>query len=97
MAMGIDTPGNVTSETSKHTLMREGVIGKLLYEYAGDGSDISNWSKVKIAIGKSLDKIKKKGVNKENPIAELKNQESLYNSFYETLKKYEENSNAMFL
>jgi len=60
MAMGVDTPGNVTSVTPKNVLLQEGAIGAFLYDYAGDGAEISSWSRIKIAVGKFLDRHKHK-------------------------------------
>jgi len=95
MAMGVDTPGNVTSETAKDTLIREGNIGKLLYEYAGDGSDISTWSKIKIAIGKFLQAHMK--ANKvERPLFNLNILQDFYSSFYGIINKKNEESKREF-
>ncbi|MES2377395.1 MAG: glycosyltransferase [Bacteroidota bacterium] len=42
----------VTSSTNKKSLTNEGDKGAILYNYLGDNSETSNWSKVKIFIGK---------------------------------------------
>lgn len=50
--LAVSTPGNITSTTLSQTLKREEAIGKIKYEYPGDGAEISFYSRLKIYIGK---------------------------------------------
>lgn len=95
MAMCVGTPGNVTSETSKEVLAREGEIGAYLYEYAGDGSDISTWSKIKIAIGKFLLRYKSKD-DKKVDTSKLVNLKEFYKGAYNLIESKNRNSICQF-
>lgn len=86
MALCVNTPGNITSTTSPETLSYEGEIGKLKYEYAGDGAEISLYSKFKIFIGKTLDKINQQ--KQQLPVHHsVKQREEIYESLYCQLSK----------
>jgi hypothetical protein len=95
MAMGVDTPGNITSATTNELMVKEGEIGSFLYEYAGDSSKISTWSRIKIAIGKFLDRYKK-GINKEISLTQSFNIDEFYNSAYEIIDVKNSNRNRQF-
>lgn len=62
-AMSIFHPNSVSSKVVKQTLKSEGKRANTMYEYAGDDSEISYFSKLKIFIGKSL---KNLGIWKKN-------------------------------
>ena len=89
MAMGVDTPQNITSAVSKQTLKNEGKIGRLLYEYPGDSKNISLYSKIKIAIGKTLFKIKTNDNSKDIS--------SNYPDLYDILSQADQTANGIFL
>ena len=93
MALCVNTPGNITSTTSPETLKYEGEIGKIKYEYAGDASEISLYSKLKIFVGKTLDKISKR--KQQVPVHHTeKEREEIYESLYRQLSK--KNSDSDF-
>jgi glycosyltransferase involved in cell wall biosynthesis len=56
-AMSIFNPNSVSSNVTQETLKLEGQRTNAMYEYAGDDSEISHLSKLKIFIGKSLQKL----------------------------------------
>jgi glycosyltransferase involved in cell wall biosynthesis len=98
-SLGVHTPGNVTSVTNEARLKAEGLIGKIKYDYAGDRSDISFYSEIKIAIGKIL--YSKPGNTpiqverlKSIPIPELS---STYNELYQYLENYNQATDSVFI
>ncbi|HVW15751.1 MAG TPA: glycosyltransferase [Mucilaginibacter sp.] len=87
-ALSVTTPGNVSSTASKELFQKEELIGKTKYEYAGDSSDISNWSKVKIALGTAYHNLAKAktiapviAMPAENELAKI------YASYYQILEE----------
>ncbi|MCZ4221804.1 glycosyltransferase [Pedobacter rhodius] len=89
--MGVNTPGNITSKVSKETLKREGKIGSLAYEYKGDSSNISIYSKLKIKIGKIF---YKKNQSQKNQFI---NFSEVYPTLYRTLEETELQSDKNFI
>lgn len=82
LAMGIDTPNNITSGTSAETLKLEERIGQVKYKYKGDRNDISLFSEIKIFIGTFLDQFRTK-TKSEVKVADRKiNIPALYDHFY---------------
>ncbi|MGZ3757423.1 MAG: glycosyltransferase family 2 protein [Mucilaginibacter sp.] len=85
-SLSVATPGNVTSTATQQQLRYEETIGKLKYNYAGDGADISFYSRIKITIGTLLAKgrSKTKIVPLTSPICpdELEN---IYAALYKKL------------
>jgi len=59
-ALSIMSNETITANASRKQLMKEGSRANAMYEYAGDSANISQWSKIKIFIGKKRDKILKK-------------------------------------
>jgi len=55
-ALSVGTPGNITSTATKQLLKLEGRIGKIKYNYAGDGSETSFYSQIKVEFGKLYSK-----------------------------------------
>ena len=51
-SLSVATPGNVSSTATTKLLKYEEALGKAKYGYPGDGSDISNYSRIKIWLGK---------------------------------------------
>jgi glycosyltransferase involved in cell wall biosynthesis len=85
MALSVGTPGNITSTTSAKTLRYEGKIGMLKYDYAGDGAEITPYSKLKIFVGKSLNKLFPPPASKNTTIQY--DLEVVYDSFYRELER----------
>jgi len=98
-ALAVGTPGNVTSTASKQLLMLEERIGKIKYNYSGDGADISLYSHIKIRLGK----IRHCLLNPDDPAirskvlpaeSELKN---IYSSYYQKLAEYNDKEGFEFI
>ncbi|PWS31689.1 glycosyltransferase [Pedobacter paludis] len=90
-AMSVNTPGNITSKVSKETLKKEGEIGILAYEYEGDNSNISIYSKLKIKIGKIVYKRSENSKNQSINFSEV------YPNLYKTLEETEFQSDKNFI
>ncbi|MBS1525982.1 MAG: glycosyltransferase [Bacteroidetes bacterium] len=87
-ALSVTTPGNVSSTASKELFQKEELIGKTKYEYAGDGGDISNWSKIKIMLGTTYHNLAK--AKTAAPAVVMPPEEELatiYASYYQTLEQ----------
>lgn len=54
-ALSINSRNTITANASRKQLLKEGIRANAMYEYSGDQSQISNWSKIKIFIGKKRD------------------------------------------
>jgi glycosyltransferase involved in cell wall biosynthesis len=82
-ALSIISNETITANASRKQLMKEGSRANAMYEYAGDRANISQWSKIKIFIGKKRDRILKiKHVNqKENKaLSSTTEIQNLYNN-----------------
>ncbi len=75
-AMSISHPDNITSSVMTKTLELEGKRANPMYEYGGDNSEISTWSKLKIFVGKTLQKA---GVWNKKRDVDVSNTESRVN------------------
>ena len=97
-SLSVATPGNVTSTATKQQLQYEETIGKLKYSYAGDGFDISFYSRIKIAVGTLL--AKGKSYKKRSaPAATIypAGLEEIYSTFYKKLSDYNADQNGNFV
>jgi glycosyltransferase involved in cell wall biosynthesis len=91
MSLTVGTPGNVTSTSSKSILLREEEIGKVKYEYPGDRAEISNYSKLKIFIGKNLGRLKqRKAINQTFLPKDIS---PIYMELYQHLHAYNNSKN----
>jgi glycosyltransferase involved in cell wall biosynthesis len=57
-ALTVGHPQTISSLVNKKTIAEQGKRGSFFYEYAGDGSEISYWSRLKIFAGNFIYKIK---------------------------------------
>jgi len=55
-ALTVSSPYTITSNVALSSLKQEAIRANTMYAYAGDSAQISNWSKIKIRIGKLRDK-----------------------------------------
>lgn len=55
---------SISALKNKKNITDQGNRASIFYEYAGDGAEISLWSKIKIGIGKFFDKQKKNKIDK---------------------------------
>lgn len=87
-ALSISSNLTVSSQVTRALLDKEGIRANTMYEYAGDGSEISTWSRIKIRGGKIRDMIFGKknahnlNVEKELSPIEIENQ---YKKAYQLL------------
>jgi glycosyltransferase involved in cell wall biosynthesis len=79
-AMSIFHPNNVSSAVTRATLNLEGTRANAMYEYAGDNSDVSIFSKLKILIGKNLQEL---GIWQKNP--QIKNENNFSSDSLEVI------------
>ena len=97
-SLSVATPGNVTSTATKKQLQYEEAIGKLKYNYAGDGSDISFYSRIKIAVGTLLAKSKSyKKSPAPNSAIYPAGLEKTYATFYKKLSDYNADYKGSFI
>jgi len=97
-ALSVGTPGNVTSATNAARLKFEGRIGREKYGYKGDRSDISLYSELKIAVGKTINYKAGKGVTPSEDWQMPAGEQlaAVYNNFYKALEQYNEPGDFVF-
>jgi glycosyltransferase involved in cell wall biosynthesis len=95
-SMSVATPGNVSSTATEDLFLYEGKIGKLKYNYPGDGSDISLYSHIKIGIGKFLHRIKKQP-EIEPQLPSESELITIYMSYYDKIKEYNDSGTWEFI
>ncbi|AMR31823.1 hypothetical protein A0256_10520 [Mucilaginibacter sp. PAMC 26640] len=98
-SMSVHTPGNVTSSTNGLRLKKEGEIGRIKYGYAGDRSDISLYSEIKIAIGKAINYQLKNQPIQHAPaqIPAFDELNQLYNKLYESIADHNSRGDFSFI
>jgi len=97
-SLSVTTPGNISSTATKKLYEYEGAIGKAKYGYPGDGSDISTYSRIKIGLGKALDKVS--GKNSATVATVLPGETDLQNQYadyYEQLKEKNKSTTGEFV
>ena len=57
-SLSVGHPNTVTSLKNNELITSQGKKGAVFYEYRGDRADITLWSKIKIAVGKTLYRVK---------------------------------------
>jgi glycosyltransferase involved in cell wall biosynthesis len=93
-ALTVAHPQTVTSQVDKQRLADEGKIGADLYQYKGDNSEISYWSKLKVFIGNTLYKQKlteKLARDVEEDVG------TIYNHYYAYLQNINSAGNFAFV
>lgn len=91
-ALSVSSNQTISSQVSRSQLDLEGIRANTMYEYAGDGADISTWSRIKIRVGKFRDQITGRKKNLIQAPSREWTQEEV-RAFYEkaTLRLEEEN------
>lgn len=79
-ALSVYHDDSITALKNEQKITDQGNRANVFYEYAGDRADISTWSKVKIAIGKTINKQKNKVVDLHTPVA-MKEMVMIYQYF----------------
>lgn len=98
-AMSVHTPGNVTSIIDTARLKQESKIVKVKYRYAGDRSDISVYSEMKIAIGKAINYTPKNRPIQHAPeqVPAFNELKLLYAELYKSIADYNSTSGLHFI
>ncbi|RFZ82234.1 glycosyltransferase [Mucilaginibacter terrenus] len=79
-ALSVAHEQSVTSHKNQQLVQDQGKLGMLMYNYAGDGAEISNWSKLKIFAGKKL--YGKTQISSQQVALNTDTLKEIYNSYY---------------
>jgi len=96
-ALNVSHPQTVTTMRDVPFITRQGKRAQIFYEYAGDRSEITRWSKIKIFVGKTLNYAKSKSgtdCSNEGAPADL---DIIYDHFYNYLSQLNDDGNFTFL
>jgi glycosyltransferase involved in cell wall biosynthesis len=98
-AIGVSTPGNVSSTATKQLLQFEGRVGMLKYKYAGDTSDISFYSHIKIGLGKLYYELvtKKRAAKNLDVMPPNDHLQQIYSLYYQKLNDYNKKDDFIFI
>ncbi|WP_157564291.1 glycosyltransferase family 2 protein [Mucilaginibacter arboris] len=100
-SLTVDTPGNITSLSTRRVLKYEAMIAKVKYGYPGDDAEISIWSNLKIALGLKLQWVQKnasfKNNNNSSALHEYTDLESIYNKLYNILEHENQKTDFDFI
>lgn len=96
-SLSVYTPGNVSSTATLKQLKLEGEIGKKKYNYAGDRSKISAYSRLKIAIGKLLYSLRSKSKALPPPAFSDAELSDIYAGYYSELARHNNDLQGGFL
>jgi len=93
-ALTVGHDKTVSSLKNEQLITAQGKRAGAFYEYAGDAADISNWSKIKIAIGTLIHK-----KSSAKPSAGFKKQDinMVYAHYYEVLAIVNQSTTFTFL
>jgi len=92
-ALSVSHPQTVSALKNNTLITDQGNRANIFYEYPGDRSEISLWSKIKIAIGKLIYPEKKiADKTNEGPVKEM---QTIYNYYYNYIS--EMNNSASFI
>ncbi|WP_316796708.1 glycosyltransferase [Pedobacter agri] len=93
-ALSVAHSNTVSYNKNLNLIKEQGKRGAVFYEYAGDQSEINNWSKIKIAIGKRIFKNK---VSTEILKAGMPDYDNIYESFYSYIDNLNGNNSFIFI
>jgi glycosyltransferase involved in cell wall biosynthesis len=93
-ALTVAHPQTVTSLANKQHINIQGKRGAVFYEYAGDNSDMSYWSILKIFIGKIVYRTKR-----SNPPVDLNKGDinAIYEHYYKAIAEFNKDDDFKFL
>jgi glycosyltransferase involved in cell wall biosynthesis len=95
-ALSVAHAQTVSSQKNKKLIEEQGERGCIFYEYAGDAAEISNWSKLKIGIGKLV--YKSPGKNAAPTVdAAAEDIEATYHFYYGHLEKLNASQDFRFI
>jgi glycosyltransferase involved in cell wall biosynthesis len=84
----------VTSLKNNELIKSQGKRGAVFYEYEGDGADITLWSKIKIAVGKALYRVKTAAGAPQSSITDI---DAVYSYYYDYILKLNNSQQFNFL
>ncbi|MES2425760.1 MAG: glycosyltransferase [Bacteroidota bacterium] len=93
-ALSVAHPQTVTSSANKQLINLQGKRGAIFYEYDGDNSDMSYWSRLKIFIGKIIYR-SKSSTSLVNP--NLTGINNIYEHYYKAIAEINKNEHFKFL
>jgi len=96
-ALSVGHPQSVTATRNISLLNAQAERAESFYEYAGDQAEISNWSKVKILVGKTLNYDKNKPQNDDRNDQQTVGMDTIYERFYAHLSKENESGDFSFI
>lgn len=97
-SLSVSTPGNITLSVNKKILKYEETIGKIKYKYAGDSTNISWFSHIKIRVGKTLSKLQNKDTRSVSfQLPEERRLKEMYSSYYKTIAEFNGMGSFSFL
>lgn len=84
-ALSVNHSDTVSSQKNSSLIKEQGKRGDIFYEYAGDGAEISLWSKIKIFAGKRLKLVKPTALSAKDVHAEEIS--AIYNYYYKYISE----------
>ena len=93
--LSVAHPQTVSSLKNEKLIKEQGEKGCVFYEYDGDGAGISQWSKIKIYVGKRLKSIKtNNNIQKVGPADDIN---SIYRYYYNYISELNNSGDFTFL
>jgi glycosyltransferase involved in cell wall biosynthesis len=93
-ALSVAHPQTVTSSANKQLINLQGKRGAIFYEYDGDNSDMSYWSRLKIFIGEIIYRPKKSPCSIDPNQTDIT---GIYEHYYKALTEINKDDNFTFL
>lgn len=94
-ALSVAHPQSITSLKDADKITRQGKRGEVFYEYAGDGTDISLWSKIKIFIGTKLSSLRHNEPAKA--VVTVEDVAAIYDHYYTHINRLNNSIQATFI
>lgn len=94
-ALSVAHPQSITSLKDTDKITKQGKRGEVFYEYAGDDTDISLWSKIKIFIGTRLSSLKPNVTAKAAVTAE--DVAMIYDHYYNHINQLNDSLQSTFI
>ena len=94
-ALSVAHPETVSASKHNKLVTEQGKRGSIFYEYAGDASEISTWSKIKIAVGPVLKPAK--ATVASPPVSSAEEISSIYNFYYDHISELNNSGGFSFL
>jgi hypothetical protein len=96
-ALNVSHPDTVTAQRNIPLIEMQAKRAEVFYEYEGDQAEISNWSRFKIFVGKTLNYDKNKAHNRKPTGNESTDIDTIYSHFYSYISKINDSEEFKFL